>query len=72
MTEVATNKLQIGTWPAGPTVLYAPTPGIAQGYQITGARWAQGAEVINSALLFPNRASDAELNRVETCIDEGP
>lgn len=71
VAEIGPNELQIGTWPAGPTVLFAPTPGAAQAYQIQGVRWAQGAEVIGSALLFPNQASDSELGKVETCLAEG-
>jgi len=71
VAEIGPNKLQIGTWPAGPTVLFTPTAGAAQAYQIQGVRWAQGAEVIGSALLFPNQATDSELGKVETCIAEG-
>jgi hypothetical protein len=61
--------IQIGTLPVGPTVLFEPTPGIAQGVQITGN--AQGAEVIGSALLYPNEESDAALDKIEGCIALG-
>jgi hypothetical protein len=27
--------------------------------------------VIGSALLYPNQASDAELNQIETCLAQG-
>jgi hypothetical protein len=62
-------KLQIGTWPAGPTVLFTPTPGTAQADQIQGQ--AQAAEVIGSALLYPNQGSPTELTAVEDCLDQG-
>ena len=61
--------LQVGTKPSGPTVHFAPTPGAAQELQIDGQ--VQGAEVIGSALLYPNQASDALLQKVEDCIAKG-
>jgi hypothetical protein len=64
-------SLQIGTTPQSPTVLFMPTPGIAQGAVIQGLKWAQGAEVIGSSLLFPNSGSDSELRTIEDCLAEG-
>ncbi len=64
-------SLQIGTSPSGPTVIYEPTSGVAQGLVMQGQSWAQSAEVIGSALVFPNQASDSTMKRVETCIAEG-
>ncbi len=64
-------SLQIGTTPTGPTVMYEPTAGAAQGAVMQGLGFAQSAEVIGSALLFPNQASDAEMKKVETCIALG-
>jgi hypothetical protein len=61
--------LQIGAPPAGPTVQFLATPGLAQGAQISGS--TQGAEVIGSALLFPNGGSDAELSKIESCLAVG-
>jgi hypothetical protein len=61
--------IQVGTRPSGPTVVYQATPGAAQDVQIQGQ--AQGAEVIGSALVYPNRASDALLDKVEPCIAKG-
>jgi hypothetical protein len=61
--------MQIGSPPSGPTVTFEPTPGDAQGVQIHGQ--AQGAEVIGSALLYPNRASGALLQTVEDCVAQG-
>ncbi len=60
---------QVGTRPTGPTVEFLATPGAAQYQQIDGE--AQGAEVIGAALLYPNQASDALLNKVETCVAKG-
>jgi hypothetical protein len=61
--------MQIGVRPTGPTVQFQPTPGAAQYAQIGGH--AQGAEVIGSALLYPNQASSALLSKVETCVAKG-
>ncbi len=61
--------LQIGTKPYGPTVQFTPTPGAAQELQIDGQ--VESAEVIGSALLYPNRASDALLQKVEDCMAKG-
>jgi len=62
-------RLQIGAAPAGPAVVFTPTAGAAQDYQIEGK--AQGAEVIGTALLYPNQGSPAELSSIEACLDEG-
>jgi hypothetical protein len=60
---------QVGALPYGPTVSFEPTPGDAQGVQIHGQ--AQPAEVIGSALLYPNQASDSLLSKVESCVAQG-
>jgi hypothetical protein len=69
VVKVGRTDLQVGALPAGPTVHFAPTPGLAQGLQINGQ--VQGAEVIGSALLYPNQASDNELSKIETCLAQG-
>jgi hypothetical protein len=58
--------IQVGPSSAGPTIVFEPTPGAAQELQIDGQ--VQGAEVIGSALLYPNLASDATLSTVERCV----
>ncbi|HUA50205.1 MAG TPA: hypothetical protein VMA77_33540 [Solirubrobacteraceae bacterium] len=63
------TKLQIGSAPTGPTVVFTATPGAAQNYQIEGK--SQGAEVIGTALLYPNQGSDSEVAAVEACLDQG-
>jgi ABC-type glycerol-3-phosphate transport system substrate-binding protein len=60
---------QVGTVPSGPTVVFQATPGAAQAVQIDGQ--SQGAEVIGSALLYPNQAVDSLLGKVETCVAKG-
>lgn len=62
-------SFQVGTARSGPTVSFEPTPGDAQGVQIQGE--AQGAEVIGSALLYPNQAPDGLLSVVESCVAKG-
>lgn len=61
--------IQVGSAPSGPTIVFEPTPGDAQGLQIVGQ--AQGAEVIGSALVYPNAAPDSELQTVENCVAIG-
>jgi hypothetical protein len=68
-TEFGATGIQIGTPPAGPTVEFAPTPGAAQRDQIVGQ--VPGAEVIGSALLYPNQAPDGLLATVESCLAQG-
>ncbi|MFZ1994212.1 MAG: hypothetical protein WAU75_08890 [Solirubrobacteraceae bacterium] len=62
-------SFQVGTAPSGPTVIFEPTPGDAQGVQIQGE--AQGAEVIGSALVYPNQSSDGLMTVVENCVAKG-
>jgi len=69
VTKVGTTGLQIETKPIGPTVTFEPTPGAAQESQISGR--AQAAEVIGSALVYPNQASDELLHKVEECVAKG-
>jgi hypothetical protein len=66
---VSPTRLQVGAAPTGPTIVFRPTPGAAQADQIDGN--AQGAEVIGSALIYPNQASDAELGTIGACLAQG-
>ena len=66
--EVGATGIQIGSLPAGPTIDFTPTPGIAQGLQIRGQ--VQSAEVIGAALLYPHQASDHELSGIEDCLSQ--
>ena len=61
--------IQIGSLPAGPTIIFEATPGAAQALQLDGKD--EGAEVIGSALLFPNKASGSLLSKVENCTSIG-
>ena len=67
--EVGATGIQVGQSPAGPTIRFLPTPGAATAAQIAGN--SQGAEVIGAALLYPNRASNGELQAIESCLDQG-
>jgi hypothetical protein len=69
VNEQGTDRLQIGHLPSGPTIVFAPTAGMAEGRQIEGK--AQGAEVIGAALLYPNNAPGAELTVIENCLGQG-
>jgi hypothetical protein len=61
--------LQIDSAPSGPAVTFAPTPGAAQADQIQGR--IPGAEVIGSALVYPNGGSDGEMKTIENCMSQG-
>ena len=67
--EVGATSMQIGAPPDGARVVFEPTPGAAQGVQIQGE--AQGAEVIGSALLYPNQAPADQLGSIEACLAQG-
>ena len=67
--KVGQTGIQIGQLPGGPTIQFTPTPGAATAEQIEDQE--QGAEVIGSALLYPNQASDRELGAIEGCLDQG-
>lgn len=67
--ELSDTKLQIGAQPAGPTIVFTPTDGAAQAAQIYGQ--AQPAEVIGTALLYPNQGSASELSAIEDCLAQG-
>jgi hypothetical protein len=69
VSEIGATAIQVGPLPDGPTIRFASSPGAAEGDQIQGL--AQGAEVIGSALLYPNQASDSELNVIEDCVARG-
>lgn len=61
--------IQVGALPGGPTIVFLSTPGAAQYAQIDGQ--SEAAEVIGSALLYPNLAPDKELSTIETCLALG-
>jgi hypothetical protein len=61
--------VQVGPLPDGPTIVFYPTPGIAQGLQIMGQ--VEAAEAIGTALVYPNHASAKVLKIVETCTAAG-
>ena len=60
--------LQINRRPSGPTIVFTPTPGIAEGNQMQGQ---QGFEVIGAALVYPNRTTDKTMLAVEGCLTIG-
>jgi hypothetical protein len=61
--------IQVGSLPKGPTVVFYPTDGIAQGLQIMGQE--TGAEVIGALLVYPNQAGSEVLKKVEACASIG-
>ena len=69
VTEVGAAGLQIGQLPSGATIHFTPSTGAAEAAQLEGQ--AQGAEVIGSALVFPNQAPDSELKTIENCVAQG-
>jgi hypothetical protein len=63
------DGIQVGSYPQGPRIVFEATAGIAQGDQIQGTE--QSAEVIGTALLYPDAGSDGLLQKVEDCVAEG-
>jgi hypothetical protein len=61
--------IQVGARAQGPTMIFYPTDGIAQGLQIMGQE--TGAEVIGALLVYPNNARTTELTKVEACAAIG-
>ena len=61
--------IQVGSGTGGPTIIFYPTAGIAQGLQIMGQETA--AEVIGSLLVYPNQAGHSVLSKVEACASIG-
>jgi hypothetical protein len=66
---VGSTEIQVGSAPAGPTIKFEPSPGGAQDDQLHGR--SPGSEVIGSALLYPNQASDGDLTKIEKCLAQG-
>ena len=66
---VSPTRLQVGPVPSGATIVFAATPGSSQAYQINGS--SQGAEVIGSALVYPNQAPEPVLSVIEACLAQG-
>lgn len=69
VSEVGATGLQVGPLPAGARIDFSPSTGSAQAAQLEGQ--AQGAEVIGSALVYPNGAPDSELKVIENCVALG-
>jgi hypothetical protein len=66
---VSATKLQVGSAPVGPTIVFTPSAAVSQADQIDGR--VQGAEVIGSAEVYPNQGSDAELSKIGACLAVG-
>jgi hypothetical protein len=68
-TQIGLTTIQVGALPAGPTIVFDDDPNTAESEQIKVQ--APGAEVIGAALLYVHGAPDAELAKLEACLDEG-
>ena len=62
----ALPAIQVGVYPTGPTIVFEPNQGDAEYLQMEGVE--QSAEFIGQALVYPNRASDDLMVRVEKCV----
>jgi hypothetical protein len=69
VSEPGPTEIQVGPTGVGPLIAFTPTPGNAQADQIEGKD--PGAEVIGSALLYPNQGTESELQTIETCTALG-
>jgi len=69
-TEPSLTEIQVGQPGVGPLIRFVATPGQAQGVQISGS--AQSAEVIGSALVYPNQTTSlGEMQTIEGCASIG-
>jgi hypothetical protein len=71
VTLVGPTDMRIGSGPGAPYVHFAPTDGAAQDDQISGVAKFQGAEVIGTALLWPNAGSASVVKTIESCLAHG-
>lgn len=69
VVEQGSTNLVLGAPPYQARVVYEPTPGAAQAAQIDGQ--IEAAEVIGSALLYPQQMPDAQLKPIEKCLAQG-
>jgi hypothetical protein len=69
VSEPSPTEIQVGAPGIGPLIAFSPTPGNAQADQIEAKN--PGAEIIGSALLFPNQGTDSVLQTVENCTALG-
>jgi hypothetical protein len=69
VSVVSPIELRVGSPPAGPTIVFTNSPGAAQSDQIDGQ--TQGAEVIGTALVYPNQGSGGELASIAACLQQG-
>src|SRR3954470_5222675 len=60
--------VQVGDPATGPKIKFFLTNGEAEAAQFEGR--GEGSEQIGPALLFVRKAGDAELEKVETCLDQ--
>lgn len=61
--------IQVGSRPQGPTIIFEPTAGYAQGLQMRGVE--TGAAVIGALLVYPNHAGSKVLSQVRACAAIG-
>lgn len=65
--RVGGDRIEVGTEPNGPTVVFHQSRQEAESRVIAGQ--AAGAEEIERALVYPNSGSDRVLTKVETCLE---
>ena len=67
-TPVGEDLIQVGDPRRGPRIRFFLTAGEAEAKQFEGG--AEGSEQIGSALLFVRKGGEAELEKVEACLDD--
>lgn len=63
-----TGQIRVGTAPDAPRVVLLANSGAAEARALEGR--AEGAEQIGRALLYTGGGTDAQLSRIEGCLDE--
>ena len=65
--RVAGDEIRVGRFPGAPRVLVLPNTGAAEARALAGR--AEGAEQIGPALLYVGRGTEAQLARIERCLE---
>jgi hypothetical protein len=63
-----TREVQVGSAGVGPKIVFMGTVGGAESAELTDA--APGAEQVGRALLYVNRGSESELEKIERCLED--
>jgi hypothetical protein len=64
--KTGADAIAVGAGAGSPRIVFAPTTGAAEADHVRPG--AEGAEIIGDALLYVGSGSDAELGKLEDCL----